>query len=184
MKWLLFAVSLFAAAYIPSVLTSGEMQGLGGALLNILFLAAALAIPIAIGIAILRYRLFDIDIIIRRTVTYAVVVALLLLVYFGSVILLQQLFANLTGERSEIITIVSTLAIAVLFIPLRNRVQNVIDKRFNRNKYNAQQVLQKFAVTVRDETDLDRLSAEMLNVVNETMQPKNVSLWLKKDSKK
>ena len=181
MKWLLFAVSLFAAAYIPAVLTSGEMQELGGAILNVLFLAGALAIPVAIGIAILRYRLFDIDVIIRRTVTYAIVVALLLIVYFGSVILLQQLFASVTGQRSEIVTIVSTLAIAALFIPLRNRVQNAIDKRFNRKKYDAVQVLQKFAETVRDETDLDKLNAELLNVVNETMQPKHASLWLKQD---
>ena len=141
-------------------------------------------IYLSIGMAILRSRLFDIDVIIRRTVTYALVVALLLFVYFGSVILLQQLFASVTGQRSEIITIVSTLAIAALFIPLRNRVQNAIDKRFNRKKYDAAQVLQKFAETVRDETDLDKLNAELLNVVNETMQPKNVSVWLKSNDRK
>lgn len=136
---------------------------------------------LAIGMAILRSRLFDIDVIIRRTATYAIVVALLLFVYFGSVILLQQLFASVTGQRSEIITIVSTLAIAALFVPLRNRIQNALDKRFNRQRYNAQQVLQEFAVTVRDETNLEKLSAELVNVVNETMQPKSVSLWLKQE---
>jgi hypothetical protein len=116
-------------------------------------------------------------------VTYAIVVTLLLAVYFGSVILLQQFFANITGARSEVITVLSTLAIAALFIPLRNRVQSAIDKRFNRKKYNAQLVLQNFALTVRDETDLEKLSAELLNVVNETMQPKSVSLWLKQEKR-
>lgn len=139
-------------------------------------------IPLSIGIAILRYRLWDIDILIRRTVTYAIVAALLAAVYFGSVILLQQVFASLTGERSEVITVLSTLAIAALFIPLRNRVQNTIDKRFNRKKYDAQQVLTKFAQTVRDETDLDNLSAELVNVVHETMQPKSISVWLTREN--
>jgi hypothetical protein len=183
MKWLLFAMSLFAAVYIPAVFTSGEMQGLGGAILNVLFLASTLAIPIAIGIAILRYRLFDIDVIIRRTVTYAIVVALLGVVYFGSVILLQRLFAGMVGGNSEIVTVLSTLAIAALFVPLRKRIQDAIDKRFNRQRYNAQQVLQKFAVTVRDETDLDKLSAELVSVVQETMQPKRVSVWLKQEKR-
>jgi hypothetical protein len=143
-----------------------------------------LLIPITIGIAILRSRLFDIDVIIRRTVTYAIVVALLGVVYFGSVILLQRLFAGIIGDNSEIVTVLSTLAIAALFIPLRNRIQNAIDKRFNRQRYNAQKVLQKFAETVRDETDLDKLNAELVNVVNETMQPKTVSLWLKTDHRR
>jgi hypothetical protein len=137
-------------------------------------------IPITIGIAILRSRLFDIDVIIRRTVTYAVVVALLLVVYFGSVILLQRIFAGIVGDNSEIVTVLSTLAIAALFVPLRNRIQDAIDKRFNRQRYNAQHVLEKFAVTVRDETDLDKLSAELVSVVQETMQPKSVSVWFKK----
>ena len=180
MKWLLFAVSLFTVAYIPGVLAEGGMQGLGGVILNFLFLASTLAIPIAIGIAILRYRLFDIDIIIRRTVTYAFVVTLLGIVFFGSVILLQQLFAQFTNTGgNEIITVISTLVIAALFVPLRNRIQNVIDKRFNRKKYDAQKVLEKFAITVRDETDIDKLTAELVNVVNETMQPRSVTLWLK-----
>lgn len=140
-----------------------------------------LFIPISIAISILRYRLWDIDILIRRTVTYAFVVALLAAVYFGSVIALQRIFAGIIGDNSEIITVLSTLAIAALFVPLRNRVQDAIDKRFNRNKYNAQQVLTQFAQTVRDETDLEKLSAELLSVVNETMQPKSVNMWLKQE---
>ena len=175
-KWFLFGFVFFLV-----LSTASEALGNLNPFADDVGLLIFAFIPLSIGIAILRYRLWDIDIIIRRTVTYAIVVALLLIVYFGSVILLQQLFASVTGQRSEIITIVSTLAIAALFIPLRNRVQNAIDKRFNRKKYDAAQVLQKFAETVRDETDLDKLNAELLNVVNETMQPKNVSVWLKRD---
>ena len=134
---------------------------------------------ITLSVAILRYRLFDIGILIRRTVTYALVITLLLVIYFGSVIVLQCVFAGMVGGDSEIITVLSTLAIAALFVPLRNRVQSEIDKRFNRKKYDAQQVMEKFARTVRDETDLEKLTNELLNVVNETMQPKSVMLWLK-----
>ncbi|OQZ00342.1 MAG: hypothetical protein B6D41_00145 [Chloroflexi bacterium UTCFX4] len=147
---------------------------------NFLWMFFVLILPISLTFAILRSRLFDIDIIIRKTVTYTLVVALLAAVYFGSVILLQQLFANITGQRSEVITVLSTLAIAALFVPLRNRIQDAIDKRFYRKKYDAQKVLQKFSETVRDETDLDKLTAELVKVVQETMQPKSVSVWLKK----
>ena len=189
-KWVLFGIATMIVSIIAVYFSSlGSQFGTSAVYSrNSLMLLVGvnllvMLIPITIGIAILRAKLFDIDIIIRRTVTYAIVVALLLLVYFGSVILLQQIFASVTGQRSEIITIVSTLAIAALFIPLRNRVQNAIDKRFNRKKYDAAQVLQKFAETVRDETDLDKLNAELLNVVNETMQPKSVSVWLKQDKR-
>ncbi len=140
-----------------------------------------LFIPVSIAISILRYRLWDIDILIRRTVSYAIIVALLAMVYFGSVIVLQRIFAGIIGDNSEIITVLSTLAIAALFVPLRNKIQDAIDKRFNRKKYDAQKVLEKFGETVRDETDLDTLTAELVKVVNETMQPKSVSLWLKRE---
>ena len=183
MKWLLFAVGLFAAAYIPSVLTSGEMQGLGGAVLNFLFLASTLAIPIAIGIAILRYRLFDIDVIIRKTLIYSVLTALLALIYFGGVVLVQQLTRSITAS-SDLAIAVSTLIIAALFFPLRRRVQNAIDRRFYRRKYDAAKTLAAFGVTVRDEVELDKLTAELLNVVNETMQPESISLWLKPTAEK
>jgi hypothetical protein len=137
-------------------------------------------IYIFVGIAILRSRLFDIDLIIRRTVTYALVTALLAIVFFGTVILLQQVFAAFTESgNNDFITVISTLVIAALFVPLRNRIQTAIDRRFNRKKYDAQQVLQRFGETVRDETDLERLTNELVSVVQETMQPKSVSLWLK-----
>jgi len=138
-------------------------------------------LAVGILIAVMRYRLWDIDILIRRTVSYAIIVALLAIVYFGSVIVLQRIFAGIIGESTEIITVLSTLAIAALFVPLRNRIQDAIDKRFNRKKYNAQQVMEKFSQTVRDETDIDKLTAELINMVNETMQPAHISLWLKKE---
>lgn len=135
--------------------------------------------PIFLTIAILRSRLWDIDVIIRKTVTYTIVVAIWLLVYFGGVILLQRVFANVMGVgNNEIITVLSTLVIAALFIPLRNKIQELIDKRFYRKKYDAQKVLEQFAETVRDETDLEKLTAELVNVVQETMQPKSVGVWL------
>ncbi len=172
-KWFLFGLGAFVGTLpLDSLIASSAYADE----FNLLVFAF---VPLTVGIAILKYRLWDIDVIIRRTLTYAIVAALLGIVYFGSVILLQQLFASVTGQRSELITVLSTLAIAALFVPLRNRIQNVIDKRFNRKKYNAQQVLTDFAKTVRDETDLDELVGSLIDVVNETMQPKRVSLLLR-----
>ncbi|OQY91666.1 MAG: hypothetical protein B6D41_09165 [Chloroflexi bacterium UTCFX4] len=190
-KWLLYGLALIVlgAVLVPTLsflilpasgFTDARTTVLSDLIANLLTAIYAI-LPLSVGVAILRYRLWDIDIIIRKTVTYTIVVALLGVLFFGSVILLQQIFANVTGQRSEWITIISTLAIAALFVPLRKRIQDVIDKRFYRKKYDAQQVLQKFAETVRDETDLDKLTAELVNVVQETMQPKSVSVWLKAD---
>jgi hypothetical protein len=191
LKWLIWLLAVVAVStfVLYGILPPDRMETVLGAQLSALLRATTFILwqsfaAIAFGIAMLRHNLWDIDIIIRKTLTYSLVVTLLVIVYFGSVILLQQLFANLTGQRSEVITVTSTLAIAALFVPLRNRIQNAIDKRFYRKKYDAQQVLQKFAVTVRDETDLDRLTDELLNVVNETMQPKSVSVWLKEVNRK
>ncbi len=136
--------------------------------------------PLAFTLAILRYRLFEIDILIRRTLIYSIITALLALFYFGSVIVLQQLFRSLTGAGDDLAIIVSTWAIAALFNPLRHRVQDTIDHRFYRRKYDAQQVLERFAATARDEVELEKLVGELLRVVTETMQPTTVSLWLKK----
>lgn len=132
---------------------------------------------IMLGIAVMRYRLFDIDVIIRRTTSYAILTGLLVLVYFGSVVVLQRLLSPVTGE-STIAVVLSTLLIAALFLPLRRRVQSAIDRRFFRQKYDAEQVLAQFAATVRDETDLDELTAELVRVIQETMQPELVSVWL------
>ena len=138
-----------------------------------------LLIPASIGIAILRYRLFDIDLIIRKTLQYAALSALLALVYFGSVVLLQTVVGQATDAQSPLVIVVSTLLIAALFAPLRKRVQTAVDRRFYRQKYDAQQVLAQFAITARDETDMDKLTAELVRVVQETMQPEQVSVWLK-----
>lgn len=175
-KWLLFACAFFLLDYLGTNIDNGIL----GQIFGFGFLLALLAIPIAIGIAILRYRLFDIDVIIRRTLSYALVTALLALIFFGSIIFLQQLFSALTlSGQNEIVTVLSTLAIAALFVPVRNRIQTEIDKRFNRKKYDSQQVLADFANTVRDETNLENLTGRLMQVIDETMQPKSVSVWLK-----
>ncbi|HLB50370.1 MAG TPA: hypothetical protein VJL59_25385, partial [Anaerolineales bacterium] len=136
--------------------------------------------PLTIGIAILRYRLFDIDLIIRRTLQYSVLSVLLALVYFGGIVILQRIFTSLTGQgQNQLVAVVSTLAIAALFLPLRRRVQDGIDRRFYRQKYDAAKVIAEFAATCRDETDLDKLTARLVEVVQETMQPESVSLWLR-----
>ena len=136
-------------------------------------------LPLALAFSILRYRLWDIDILIRRTLQYSVISGLLALTYFGLVVVLQGLFTAVTGQQSAVVVVLSTLAIAALFFPLRNRVQDFIDRRFYRKKYDAAKVIAEFAATCRDETDLDKLTARLVEVVEETMQPERVGLWLK-----
>jgi hypothetical protein len=137
-------------------------------------------LPLCLAIGITRYRLFDIDVIIRKTLVYSLLSGLLALVFFGSVTLLQQVFGRLSGtENSPIAIVLSTLAIAALFTSLRVRVQDFIDRRFYRQKYNAEQALAEFALTARSENDLVQLSSRLTATVQDTLQPEAVSLWIK-----
>ena len=174
LKWLFYAFGVFLIVYIPTFFLS-DQPAWYGILLNL----ALAGIPAAIGISILRYRLWDIDILIRRTISYAILTGLLAMVYFGSVILLQSLVENLTGEQSPLVVVFSTMAIAALFNPLRHRIQTFIDRRFYRNKYDAEQALAQFATTARDGVVLGKLKTSLINVVEDTMQPDLVSLWMK-----
>lgn len=178
-KWLLYACGLFAAAFIPFVSTGNYSEGLSLDVFGLLFVLAAQAIPIAITIAILRYHLWDIDVIIRRTLVYSIVTVMLALLYLGSVVLLQEVLGRYIDTSSPLVTVISTLFIAALFTPLRRRSQSFIDRRFFRRKYNAEQTLSQFAVTARDETDLQALTVKLLEVTNDTLQPASIGLWIR-----
>jgi hypothetical protein len=151
---------------------------------NTAFFVLMLLIPISIAVAVLRYRLYDIDILINRTLVYASLTAALALVYFGGVTATQAIFRALTGqeEQPQLAIVVSTLVIAALFNPLRRRIQSFIDRRFYRSKYDARKTLEAFSAKLRDETDLDALSDDLVGVVRETMQPAHVSLWLRPEA--
>jgi hypothetical protein len=182
MKWLFFATVVFVAAYIPVFLVADF--GNARNVFNYLWMIAMPLISVSIGIAILRYRLFDIDVIIRKTLAYAALSGLLALVYFGSVVLLQNIVGRAADEQSPLVIVVSTLLIAALFTPLRQRVQAFIDRRFYRQKYDAQQILAQFAQTARDEVEMDVLQGELLRVVQETLQPQSLSVWIKSGEEK
>jgi hypothetical protein len=139
-------------------------------------------IPLSIGVAILRSGLYEIDIIINRTLVYGPLTAMLVALYFGGIVLLQRVFVALTSEKSTLAVVASTLLIAALFSPLRRRIQRFIDRRFYRRKYDARRTLEGFSATLRDETDLEALNNELVGVVRETMQPAHVSLWLRSET--
>jgi hypothetical protein len=146
--------------------------------------ASGLMIPLSIGVAVLRSRLFDIDVVINRTLVYGTLSAMLVGVYVGGVTLAQTLFRSLTGQEQQpqLAVVVSTLVIAALFNPLRRRIQAVVDRRFYRSKYDARKTLEAFSVRLRDETNLGTISDELVDVVRETMQPAHASLWPRPDS--
>lgn len=144
------------------------------------FLLFVSAVPLTITFSILRYRLWDIDVFINRTLVYVVLMAALVAVYFGSALALQELFVAVTGEKSDLALVASTLASAVLFNPLRVWVQNWIDRRFYRHKYVASNILAAFSGTLRQQIDLERMMVELVDVIGETMQPRHVSLWLRR----
>jgi hypothetical protein len=147
----------------------------------VLVAVGGLSGPVAIGVAILRYRLYEIDIVINRTLVYGSLTAMLVTVYFGGIVVLQRVFVALTGQRSTLAVVASTLVIAALFTPLRRRVQAFVDRRFYRRKYDARKTLEAFSAKLRDETDLNTLSDDLVGVVRDTMQPVHVSLWLHPD---
>jgi hypothetical protein len=131
---------------------------------------------------VLKYRLYDIDIIINRALVYGSLTATLVALYFGGIVLLQRLFVALTGQRSTLAVVASTLIIAALFNPLRRRIQSFIDRRFYRSKYDARKTLEAFSAKLRDETDLEALNSDLVGMVRETMQPTHVSLWLRPET--
>ena len=174
----------FAAAFIPIwFMTNRPVEAAFPVLFQFMDALVIAAVPVAAGVAIMRYRLYDIDVIINRTLVYGALTVMLVLVYFGSVVGLQYVFRGLTGQESQLAIVASTLAIAALFSPLRRLIQTFIDRRFYRKKYDARETLEAFAGRLRDETDLDSLSGDLVSVVNETMQPEHVSLWLREQEK-
>jgi hypothetical protein len=189
LKWLGWALALFILPVLPlwvSALAAGRTDPFGGlGRLPVLLIALYIFIfpTAAVGIAILRHRLYDIDVIIRRTLVYAVLTALLALAYFGNIILLQNIFGALTGQQqSTLVTVLSTLVIAALFVPLRARVQTLIDRRFYRRKYDAARILAAFGTSARDDVDLDDLTERLLGVTEDTLQPASIGVWLKPPS--
>jgi hypothetical protein len=189
-KWIVYslAVTIFLALGILVVPNIAFPAMRPGALLNsasdIVANAVLTLLPVSFGVAILRYRLYDIDIIINRTLVYATLTALLALIYIGSIIAMQALLRGVLNQNNDVVILVSTLAVAALFQPLRHRVQAVIDHRFYRRKYDAARILAAFGATLRNEVDLEQVTELLLSAVQETMQPTHVSLWLDEPQKR
>ena len=176
LKWFGYAAALFVAAAFVAV----ALPSVGGYTADTLSIMLGLtALPVAIGIAILRYRLHDIDRLINRTLVYGLVTALLGSIYAGTVLVLGQVFGGVAGNPPSWAVAGATLAVAALFQPARRQVQGLVDRRFNRRRYDAARTVEAFAVGLRNEVDLDSLSAELLAVVDNTMQPTAMSLWLR-----
>jgi hypothetical protein len=178
LKWFVYAATLGILAILLADLVPAPF---GVWIANLAWVVAPPSLAVSAGIAILRYRLYDIDLLINRTIVYGALTAMLALVYFGGVATTQAIFRALTGQeqQTQLAIVVSTLLIAALFNPLRRRIQSFIDRRFYRRKYDARKTLEAFSATLRDETDLEARNSELVGMVRETMQPAHVSLWLR-----
>jgi hypothetical protein len=183
-KWVVFGTTLAIAGTFPFQVPVDLSLVDGDTPIRLLLLRTGfslsfLLVPLTISVAVLRSHLFDIDVLINRTLVYGSLTAMLIGLYFGAIVVLQQLFVVLTGEKSTLAVVASTLAIAALFNPLRRRIQSFIDRRFYRSKYDARKTLEAFSAQLRNETDLAALSNDFIGVVRETMQPEHVTLWLR-----
>jgi hypothetical protein len=196
-KWIAFAasfvgmvsvslmiISLIGLYFAPESWGSADTAPFWVELLFYMWLLSFAGVPVAVGFAVLKYRLYDIDLLINRTLVYGSLTAMLVAIYFGGVATTQAIFRALTGqvEQPQLAVVVSTLVIAALFNTLRRRIQGFIDRRFYRSKYDAAKTLEAFSAKLRDKTDLDALSDDLTSVVRETMQPTHVSLWLRPDT--
>jgi hypothetical protein len=182
-KWFAYAGVLLAiSTIITYVLSEATSLWWVGWVVFVPAMIGIAGLPVGVGIAILRYRLYEIDILINRTLVYSALTTLLVALYFVGIVVLQRVFVILTGQKSTLAVVASTLLIAALFTPFRHRIQSFIDRRFYRRKYDARKTLEAFSATLRDKTDLDAVSDDLVRVVRETMQPKHVSLWLRSDT--
>jgi hypothetical protein len=181
LKWVAYGTGVLVATTLFSEWIS-HILGIshGSAAFVLVDTLGIMAIPIATGVAVLKYRLYDIDVIVHRTLVYGALTGLSALVYLAGVVGVGGLVRDVTGsESSDVVVAGSTLAVAALFRPARSRIQAFIDRRFFRRKYNAARTLDGFTTTLRDEVDLDEMTSDLLKVVNETMQPTHLSLWLR-----
>jgi hypothetical protein len=173
LKWFAYAVAVMIVVFV--IWFSFALAGLVPPS-SLMYEVPLIGLPVATGIAILKYRLYDIDFIVNRTLVYTSLTALLAVIYFGGIVLLQRLFVALTGQQSTLAIVASTLLIAALFNPLRRSIQSFIDRRFYRRKYDARKALEAYSAKLRNETDLESLNNELVGVVRESMQPAHVSL--------